>query len=69
VGVLALDAALLVLDDELGLLSTGLLTGPIHGVLLPVEDPRGPLGPVLLKAQRPSGRGSTEIAGRRCGMT
>jgi hypothetical protein len=59
VAVLALNASLLILDDELGLLSAGLLTGSVHGVLFL---------PSFWTAQRPSGRGSTEMAGQRCGL-
>jgi hypothetical protein len=46
--VLALNAALLVLDDDLGLLPTGLLAGSSDRVALPVHHPGGPLGPALL---------------------
>jgi hypothetical protein len=69
VAVFALDAAVLVLDDELGLLSRGLLPSPVHRVLLLVEHLEARLVPSFWTAQRPSGRGSTEMARRRCGMT
>jgi hypothetical protein len=55
--VLRLDAAPLVLDDELGLLPASLLAGSSHGVGLPIHDPRGSLSPVLLDGSATVGTG------------
>jgi hypothetical protein len=61
VAVLALDASLLILDDELGLLSASLLPSPGHSIGLPVQTLEARLVPSFWMAHRPSGRGSTEM--------